>query len=177
MSDVWLIIPCFNESNRFSMGITGYFIEYAPDGSLYLVDGDSTNAPRILGKCARLENTPFYKYITNRVLTFVKNLLVKAPASGNRTFSREILAPLPVKQNSDDFISDNQTLCQTFYMKSKIDEGTYSTRYEKESSSINFVRSYIYGISVLKCSLVAMLHRLDVWESPLLEPLDKSRNK
>ncbi|WP_319543122.1 glycosyltransferase family 2 protein [uncultured Pseudodesulfovibrio sp.] len=131
---------------------------------------------RILGKGARIGGMPFYKYMCNRVLTLVQNLLIQEKLSeyhtGYRAFSREILETLPLEQNSDDFIFDNQMLCQAIYAGFKIGEVTCPTRYEKESSSISFLRSCKYGLGVLKCSLETLLHRLDIRKSPMLAPLD-----
>lgn len=131
---------------------------------------------RILGKGARTGGMPLYKYIANRFLTLFQNILVNEKLSeyhtGYRSFSKEVLEKLPLEQNSDDFIFDNQMLCQTIYAGFKIGEVTCPTKYEKESSSINFIRSCQYGIGVLQCSIETFLHRFDIRKSAMLEPLD-----
>nr|WP_321258473.1 glycosyltransferase family 2 protein [uncultured Pseudodesulfovibrio sp.] len=136
---------------------------------------------RILGKGARTGGMPLYKYISNRFLTLIQNLLINEKLSeyhtGYRAFSREILETLPLDQNSDDFIFDNQMLCQTVYAGFKIGEVTCPTKYEKDSSSISFLRSCKYGIGVLKCSLDTFLHRLNIRKTLLLTPIDDAKKK
>ncbi|WP_338667708.1 glycosyltransferase family 2 protein [Pseudodesulfovibrio methanolicus] len=133
---------------------------------------------RILGKGALRGGMPIYKYVANRFLTLIQNLLINEKLSeyhtGYRAFSREVLERLPLEQNSDDFIFDNQMLCQIVYAGFHIGEVTCPTKYEKESSSISFLRSCKYGIGVLRCSMGTFLHRHGMRKSPLLEPLDKA---
>lgn len=132
---------------------------------------------RILGRGARIGGMPFYKYMCNRALTMVQNLLINEKLSeyhtGYRAFSRQVIETLPLEANSDDFVFDNQMLCQAVYAGFRIGEVTCPTRYEKESSSISFLRSCKYGIGVLKCSLEVLFHRLGLKKSPMLSPLDR----
>ncbi|OIQ49039.1 Undecaprenyl-phosphate mannosyltransferase [Pseudodesulfovibrio hydrargyri] len=131
---------------------------------------------RILGKGARIGGMPLYKYVANRFLTLLQNLLVNEKLSeyhtGYRAFSREVLERLPLEGNSDDFIFDNQMLCQLIYAGFRIGEVTCPTKYEKESSSISFLRSCKYGLGVLRCSAETFLHRRGLRKSAMLEPLD-----
>ncbi len=118
---------------------------------------------RILGKGALEGGMPFYKYVANRFLTAFQNLCLGQKLSeyhtGYRAFSRKVLETLPLSDNSDDFIFDNQMLAQVAYFNFKMGEISCPTRYEKESSSINFKRSVKYGLGVLKVSLLYKLYR------------------
>jgi len=119
---------------------------------------------RILGKGALKGGMPLYKYIFNRVLTFVQNILVGQKLSeyhtGHRVFSAEILRHINYMANSNDFIFDNEILSQIIMKDYEIAEITCPTFYHEESSSINFGRSLVYGLGVLR---VSVLHRLHKW--------------
>jgi glycosyltransferase involved in cell wall biosynthesis len=112
---------------------------------------------RILGGGALRGGMPLYKYVSNRFLTLVQNLLMGAKLSeyhtGFRAFSRELLVALPLEENSDDFVFDNQILAQAVLIGARIGEISCPTRYFPEASSINFRRSAIYGMGVLRTSL------------------------
>lgn len=105
-----------------------------------------------------------YKYIANRFLTFTQNVLIGQKLSeyhtGYRAFSKEVLQSINFDANSDDFVFDNQMLCQIFYAGFEIAEVTCPTKYFEEASSINFSRSSKYGLGVLYYS---MLYRLTKW--------------
>lgn len=119
---------------------------------------------RILGTGALKGGMPFYKYVANRLLTFTQNLLLGAKLSeyhtGYRAFSKEVLLSINYMENSDNFVFDNQMLSQIWYKNYEIAEVTCPTKYFKEASSINFSRSVVYGLGVLKVSLQ---HRLQKW--------------
>lgn len=119
---------------------------------------------RILGKGALKGGMPFYKYVFNRFLTASQNLLVGYKLSeyhtGYRAFSREVLESINFNSNSDDFVFDNEMLSQIIYGGFDIAEVTCPTKYFEEASSINFRRSMIYGLGVLRVSLN---HRLCKW--------------
>ncbi|MDX1908421.1 MAG: glycosyltransferase family 2 protein [Bacteroidia bacterium] len=119
---------------------------------------------RILGKGALAGGMPLYKYIANRALTAIQNLLMGQKLAeyhtGYRAFSREILETLPLEENNDDFVFDNEMLGQIAYAGYIIGEVTCPTKYFKEASSINFSRSVTYGLGVLR---VALLYRLNRW--------------
>ena len=118
---------------------------------------------RILGKGALRGGMPMYKYIANRFLTLFQNIVIGQKLSeyhtGFRAFSKEVLVALSLTHNSDDFIFDNQMLCQIFNKGFEIAEITCPTKYSSESSSINFNRSMTYGLGVLKVSLQYFLHK------------------
>ena len=119
---------------------------------------------RILGKGARRGGMPLYKYIANRGLTFIQNLLVGQKLSeyhtGYRAFSRTVLETIDIEKTSDDFVFDNQMLSQIIMKDFEIAEVTCPTKYFDDASSINFRRSTVYGFGVLWTSLQ---HRLNVW--------------
>jgi glycosyltransferase involved in cell wall biosynthesis len=96
---------------------------------------------------------PFYKYVANRVLTLVENLMLGIKLSefhtGYRAFSREVLLALPLEENSDDFVFDNEMLVQSVYQGFRIGEISCPTKYFDDASSITFVRSVRYGFGVL----------------------------
>ena len=121
-------------------------------------------ASRILGKGALKGGMPMYKYIANRFLTFTQNLLMNQKLSeyhtGYRAFSGEVLRSLDFTHNSDDFIFDNEMIAQIFYKGYEIGEVTCPTKYFDEASSINFRRSSIYGLGVLKTSVLYMFTKL-----------------
>jgi glycosyltransferase involved in cell wall biosynthesis len=118
---------------------------------------------RILGGMALKGGMPLYKYISNRILTLIQNALTGGKLSeyhsGYRAFSREFLLSIPFEQNSDDFIFDNQILMQAASRGLCIGEITAPSVYTKDSSSISFRRSVVYGLGVLKESLKFFLSK------------------
>lgn len=120
---------------------------------------------RILGKNAIKGGMPLYKYISNRFLTFYQNILFGNKLSeyhtGYRAFHRDVLASYQFIKCSNDFIFDNQMIAQHLFANYQIGEVSCPTRYFKEASSINFIRSIIYGIG---CLQVAFLYRLHCWK-------------
>ena len=125
---------------------------------------DVVLASRILGKGALKGGMPLYKYIANRGLTFVQNLLVNHKLSeyhtGYRAFSREVLETINYNANSDDFVFDNEMLSQIIYHDFNIAEVSCPTKYFQEASSINLKRSTIYGLGVLRVSLQHFIQKL-----------------
>jgi len=112
---------------------------------------------RIIGGTALRGGMPIYKYIANRLLTAFENLFLRIKLSeyhtGYRAFSREVLTRLPLCENSDDFVFDNQMLAQCVYFGFRIGEVSCPTKYFEEASSINFRRSVQYGLGVLQTTL------------------------
>jgi glycosyltransferase involved in cell wall biosynthesis len=119
---------------------------------------------RILGIGALKGGMPKYKYIANRLLTFFQNVLLRHKLSeyhtGYRAFSKTIIEQLPLNENDDDFIFDNQMLLQIIYRGFEIGEITCPTRYMDTSSSISFIRSIKYGIGVIKTTMEFKLSKL-----------------
>ena len=124
---------------------------------------------RILGKTALAGGMPRYKYVANRVLTLLQNILVGSKLSefhtGYRAFSRRTLETLPLLANSDDFVFDNQMLVQALAFDLRLGEISCPTKYFPEASSINFRRSLRYGLGVLSTSVVYRL-----WKWKLVRP-------
>jgi glycosyltransferase involved in cell wall biosynthesis len=133
---------------------------------------------RILGRGALAGGMPLYKYMSNRVLTLIENILVGQKLSeyhtGYRAWSRRVLEVLPIELCSEDFVFDNEMLAQSIYAGFRIGEISCPTKYFPEASSINFRRSVIYGIGVLRTAVRFRLHRWGVARSPIFAPLDSS---
>lgn len=133
---------------------------------------DVVLASRILGNGALAGGMPIYKYIANRALTFMENLLLGQKLSeyhtGYRAWSRKLLESLPLEACSDDFVFDNQMLAQAAWAGFSIGEISCPTRYFEEASSINFRRSCTYGIGVLKTALTFRLARWGLIKPRLL---------
>lgn len=118
---------------------------------------------RILGGETLRGGMPKYKYVANRALTFFQNLMLGAKLSeyhtGFRAFSREVLCALPLEENSDDFVFDNEMLAQAVFFGFRLGEISCPTRYMDEASSISFRRSVKYGLGVLRVSVAFFLAR------------------
>ena len=125
---------------------------------------DMVLASRILGGGALRGGMPLYKYISNRFLTAFQNIFLGVKLSeyhtGFRAFSRELLEALPLLENSDDFVFDNQMIAQAVMFGFRIGEISCPTKYFKEASSINFKRSVEYGLGVLGTSITFALQKL-----------------
>ncbi len=131
-------------------------------------------ASRILGKGALKGGMPLYKYIANRFLTWVQNLLINQKLSeyhsGYRAFSREVLEKVNYQANSDDFVFDNQMISQIFFAGFEIAEITCPTKYFEEASSINLKRSIKYGLGVLRTSFGYLLQKAGLVSLPIYKP-------
>ncbi len=127
---------------------------------------DMVLASRILGAGALRGGMPFYKYVANRLLTAFQNLFLGVKLSeyhtGFRAFSRELLQTLPLLENSDDFVFDNQMIAQAVMFGFRIGEISCPTKYFEEASSINFKRSVQYGLGVLATTLSFVAHKLGI---------------
>ena len=126
---------------------------------------------RILGGYALKGGMPPWKYIANRFLTFAENVLIGAKLSeyhtGYRAFSRELLLRLPLKNNSDDFVFDNQMMAQIVWFGYTVAEVSCPTKYFAEASSINFKRSMKYGVGCLKTACAFRLAKMNLIKSVL----------
>jgi glycosyltransferase involved in cell wall biosynthesis len=124
---------------------------------------DVVLASRILGGKARKGGMPLYKYVANRFLTFFENIMLGIKLSeyhtGYRAFSRAVLESLPLQENSDDFVFDNEMIAQAVFFGYSIGEISCPTKYFEDASSINFSRSVTYGLGVLKTSIKFALQR------------------
>lgn len=130
---------------------------------------------RILGGYALKGGMPAWKYIANRFLTFSENVLIGAKLSeyhtGYRAFSRELLMKLPLNNNSDDFVFDNQMLAQIVWYGYTIAEVSCPTSYFAEASSINLKRSIEYGFGCLSTALAFRLTKMGLTKNPLFPAL------
>jgi glycosyltransferase involved in cell wall biosynthesis len=128
---------------------------------------------RILGGGALRGGMPLYKYIFNRLLTAFENIFLGVKLSeyhtGYRAFDRRVLEMLPLHQNSDDFVFDNEMLAQAAMFKFRIGEISCPTKYFKEASSISFKRSVRYGLGVLATTMKFFFHKLGLIRSRLFE--------
>ena len=142
---VVMVHPDYQYSPRLIVPLAGMIAYGEYDVSL---------GSRILGKGARQGGMPLYKYIANRFLTAFQNVMLSQKLSeyhtGFRAFSSEVLRSLPLEENSDDFVFDNEMLAQVTYFGYRIGEVSCPTRYFREASSINFRRSVKYGLGVLR---------------------------
>jgi glycosyltransferase involved in cell wall biosynthesis len=132
---------------------------------------------RILGVGALAGGMPLYKYISNRVLTLIQNILLNHKLSeyhtGYRGFTRSVIESLPLARNSDDFVFDNQMLSQAIYKGYRIGEISCPTKYFPEASSINFRRSVIYGSGCVRTSISFRLARLGFASGTIFEGLQQ----
>jgi glycosyltransferase involved in cell wall biosynthesis len=135
---------------------------------------DVVLASRILGGKAREGGMPLYKYIANRFLTLFENIMLGIKLSeyhsGFRAFSRTVLESLPLEENSDDFVFDNEMIAQAAFFGYRVGEISCPTKYFPEASSINFSRSIHYGFGVLLTSAKYALQKAGILTSPLFSP-------
>lgn len=129
---------------------------------------------RVIGGTALSGGMPYYKYVANRGLTAFQNVLLGAKLSeyhtGFRAFSRKVLLELPLLENSDDFVFDNQMLAQCIYARFRIGEVSCPTKYFPEASSINFRRSLTYGMGVVATTVKLTLQKWGLAHFRLFSP-------
>jgi len=129
---------------------------------------------RILGGGSLKGGMPLYKYLSNRFLTFIENLCLGAKLSeyhtGYRAFTRKVLETLPLGENSDDFVFDNEMLAQAVWFGFRVGEISCPTKYFDDASSISFSRSVRYGFGVLGVSLSFVLQKLGLARFRLFDP-------
>ncbi len=132
---------------------------------------------RILGRSPVRKGMPVYKYVANRFLTFVQNLLMGQKLSeyhtGYRAYSAEVLKQIDFEKNSDDFVFDNEILAQICFLGYEIGEVSCPTKYFPEASSINFWRSVKYGLGVLKVSFAYFFAKLGIFKAKIFKVLKK----
>lgn len=136
---------------------------------------------RILGKGALKGGMPMIKYVANRFLTLFQNILMSQKLSeyhtGYRAFSADVMQDIDFNVNSDDFIFDNQMLAQICYEGHEIAEITCPTKYFEDASSINLKRSAIYGLGVLKVSMMYRLNKIGLLKSKIFRGVAKKKHK
>src|SRR6516165_5066757 len=140
---------------------------------------DVVLASRILGRGALVGGMPIYKYVSNRFLTLLENIMIGQKLSeyhtGYRAWSRAVLERLPLRNNSEDFVFDNQMLAQCAYFGFRIGEISCPTKYFPEASSINFKRSVKYGLGVLGTTLAFRLQQMGLINSTLFTDVTENR--
>jgi glycosyltransferase involved in cell wall biosynthesis len=164
---------CYHEALKYDADIVVMVhpdYQYSPNlivsmaGMIAFGEYDAVMGSRILGKGVLEGGMPLYKYVANRFLTLFQNLLLDFKLSeyhtGFRAFSREVLESLPIEENSDDFVFDNEMISQAIFFGFRVGEISCPTRYFAEASSINFTRSTRYGLGVLATSLKFRLHKM-----------------
>lgn len=138
---------------------------------------DVVLASRILGGGALKGGMPVYKYIANRLLTLFQNMVFGVKLSeyhtGLRAFKRDVLEQLPLDENSDDFIFDNEMLVQAIYFGYRIGEISCPTRYFHEASSINFAKSVKYGLGVIWTTVKYILARYGIKRFSFLQKKER----
>ncbi len=143
-------------------------------GMIAFGEYDLVLGSRILGSGALRGGMPLYKYVSNRFLTLYQNILFDYKISeyhtGFRAYSREVLANLPLEENSDDFIFDAEVLAQAIYRGYRLGEISCPARYFPEASSLNFSRSAQYGFQVLVLTLKFWLQKHGLGHFRLLSP-------
>jgi glycosyltransferase involved in cell wall biosynthesis len=163
------IVVMLHPDYQYSPRLLGAMAWLVASGEFDVVLGS-----RILGTGALEGGMPLYKYIGNRGLTAVENVLLGAKLSeyhtGYRAFSREVLETLPLHECSDDFVFDNQMLVQAWAFGFRIGEISCPTRYFPEASSIDFGRSVVYGFGVLRTAVRYRMHRWGFRHDPLFDP-------
>jgi glycosyltransferase involved in cell wall biosynthesis len=126
---------------------------------------------RILGGGALKGGMPLYKYVSNRFLTLAENLMTGMKLSeyhtGYRAFTSKVLKTLPLHENDNDFIFDNQMLVQAHFAGFRIAEITCPTKYFDDASSINFRRSVRYGLLCLWNGFLYPLAKLKIYRAPI----------
>ncbi len=143
-----------------------------------LEEYDAVLASRILGLGALAGGMPLYKYVANRVLTLIQNLIqwykLSEYHTGYRAFSRRVLTSIPLLENSDDFVFDNEMVAQMIYFGFRIGEISCPTRYFAEASSINFRRSVKYGLGVLWTAVRFRMQRWHLARFRIFDPNGRS---
>jgi glycosyltransferase involved in cell wall biosynthesis len=163
------VVIMLHPDYQYSPKLLPAMIGLVADGPYDVVLGS-----RILGGSARRGGMPAYKYIFNRMLTAFQNLLCGAKLSeyhsGYRAFDAKVLRTLPLLENSEDFVFDNQMLAQALYAGFEFGEISCPTAYFEEASSINFQRSVRYGLGVLATSVQFFLQRRGLARFPIFDP-------
>jgi glycosyltransferase involved in cell wall biosynthesis len=163
------VIVMLHPDYQYTPKLIPAMISLITDGPFQVVLGS-----RVLGGRALAGGMPIYKYISNRALTAFQNLLCGAKLSeyhtGYRAFSRQVLESLPLLENSDDFVFDNQMLAQILVAGFDVGEVSCPAAYFEEASSINFRRSLRYGLGVVSTSLQAFAHRKRLASVRIFDP-------
>ncbi|MEC7785700.1 MAG: glycosyltransferase family 2 protein [Nitrospinota bacterium] len=138
---------------------------------------DAVIGSRILGNKAMKGGMPIYKYVSNRFLTLIENTIIQQKLSeyhtGYRAFSRKVLETIPLLDNSDDFVFDNQMLCQILYFGFEVGEVSCPALYFDDASSISFNRSVSYGLGVVQTALKYAMAKRGIGHFKIFNPNGK----
>ena len=161
------IVVMLHPDYQYSPKLIGAMAWMVASGEFDVVLGS-----RILGTTGALRGgMPYYKYVANRFLTAAENVLLSVKLSeyhtGYRAFSRDVLEKLPLEENSDDFVFDNEMIAQAVYFGFRVGEISCPTKYFPEASSINFRRSVIYGLGVLATAVRFRLNKMGLIHLPI----------
>lgn len=164
------IVIMLHPDYQYDPKLVPHFITYISEGYFDIIMGS-----RIRTRKEALENgMPRYKYLGNRFLTLIENIITGQNLSeyhtGYRAYSRTVLETIPYKNNSDDFVFDQELLIQAAFFNFKIAEIPVPVRYFPEASSINFKRSVKYGISTILLLGKYLLHKFGIFKSKLFIP-------
>lgn len=164
------IVIMLHPDGQYDPTVLPHLIEPIKNGEADMVLGS-----RMLIKGKALEGKmPLYKFIANKSLTMIENLVFNTKFSechtGYRAYSRKFLETVPFLRNSNDFVFDTEIIAQAIYFKFKVAEVPVTTKYFKEASSVNFKVSVIYGIKTLITLLKYILHNLGIIKCPLFRP-------
>jgi glycosyltransferase involved in cell wall biosynthesis len=163
------VIVMLHPDYQYTPKLIPAMISMITDGPFQVVLGS-----RVLGGRAISGGMPLYKYVSNRALTAFQNLMCGAKLSeyhtGYRAFARQVLESLPLNENSDDFVFDNQMLAQILLAGFEVGEVSCPAAYFEEASSINFRRSLRYGLGVVTTSLQAFVHRKQLASVRIFDP-------
>jgi glycosyltransferase involved in cell wall biosynthesis len=161
------IVIMIHPDYQYDSRLTPYLIGFLKEGFLDVMLGSRIRTR----KEALSGGMPLYKYLANRTLTFIENILLGMNLSewhtGFRAYTRKVLETIPWHDNSDDFVFDSQVLVQCVSFGFRIGEIPIPVRYHDTSSSINFRRSMKYGILTIVTALRFVLHRLHIVRSRL----------
>lgn len=142
---------------------------------------DAVIGSRILGNKAMKGGMPLYKYASNRFLTLTENAIIQQKLSeyhtGYRAFSRKVLENIPLLENSDDFVFDNQMLCQALYFGFEVGEVSCPALYFGDASSISFSRSVTYGMGVMKTAFKYAMAKRGMGHFKIFNPNGKKFDK
>lgn len=164
------IIVMIHPDYQYDATLTGYLIQPILEDRFDIMLGS-----RIRSRDEALAGgMPLYKYLSNRILTLLENVILGLNLSeyhtGFRAYKREVLEKLPFEQYSDDFVFDQEILIAAHAQGYSIGEIAVPVRYFKEASSINFVRSSWYGLSIIKTLIVYLFYRIGIMKKSYLLP-------
>lgn len=158
------IVVMIHPDYQYDSGLVPYLIEPVKNGLYDIMLGSRIRTR----KEALAGGMPLYKYLSNRMLTFIENIALGQNLSefhtGFRVFSRKVLETIPFESNSDNFVFDSQILIQAVVLNFRIGEFPVPIRYFKEASSINFKRSVVYGIGTLYNVAKYLLHKTNIMQ-------------